>query len=210
MNVNSAIALVDNIVTEPGWTFEATDYSHKFENSICVKVVYVTRNANRDQAEKGYAQEVTGEAKFAIMLDECPDDIALYYKIITKACLCIKEHEVREFFRIKPTMWAPFHPHRADGMQRWGTVEASDSSDERPRCSAGGTREGRQQLCGREVLGRRLGPDLRRGLHTRSRRSDEGGEGRCFAECHGLSVSVTYEPRGRNGFEPSSEEAMSR
>lgn len=33
--------------------------------------------------------------------------------------MVIEEHEMREFLRIAPTYWAPFHPHHTDGIRRW-------------------------------------------------------------------------------------------
>jgi hypothetical protein len=53
------------------------------------------------------------------MLADCREDTDLYRKL-AYAILEIEEHEMREYFRISPTFWAPFHPHQYDGMKRWG------------------------------------------------------------------------------------------
>lgn len=118
MDVRSAIELVNNsLVYKPGWTFTATDHTNRFEDTIVVRVDYPARNSNRDQAAEGYQEEIMTYASFPLVVKDC-DDESLMFQILD-AIGKIEMHEAREFLRLKPTMWAPFHPHRVDGMRRW-------------------------------------------------------------------------------------------
>lgn len=121
MEIASAVELVRHVCYRPGWEFTAEDHSARFEGAITVKISYPTRNANRDQAPQGYPTEIQPHATFPMVVAEC-DAESLYRKLL--ACILeIEEHEAREFFRVSPTHWAPFHPHRLDGMRRWGRVD---------------------------------------------------------------------------------------
>lgn len=118
MDVRSAIELVNNsLVYKPGWTFTATDHTNRFEDTIVVRVDYPARNSNRDQAAEGYQEEIMTYASFPLVVKDC-DDESLMFQILD-AIGKIEMHEAREFLRLAPTMWAPFHPHRVDGMRRW-------------------------------------------------------------------------------------------
>lgn len=119
MNVQSALDLINNsLVYKPGWSFTATDHTNRFEGTITVRVDYPALNSNRDQAEAGYPEEITTYAVFPIVVSECADTASLMYCLL-EAIGKIEMHEAREFLRLQPTMWAPFHPHRVDGMKRW-------------------------------------------------------------------------------------------
>lgn len=120
MEIQSAIALVESLEYKPEWTFTAEDHSARFEGTIKVRIEYPARNSNRDQAEAGYPEEIQTYASFPLVIADC-DDESLYYKMM-EAIVKIEEHEAREFLRIKPTHWAPFHPHRVDGMKRWQRI----------------------------------------------------------------------------------------
>lgn len=102
---------------KPGWSFTATDHSKRFEGSICLRVEYPARETSRDDAFEGYPNENRPYATFPIVVRDL-DDSGLYYAIL-KVIMSIEEHEAREFLRIRPTGWAPFHPHAIDGMRRW-------------------------------------------------------------------------------------------
>ena len=52
------------------------------------------------------------------MVHEMHDAMDLYYGI-SQVIQKINDHEMREALRIKPTYWAPFHPHQIDGIRRW-------------------------------------------------------------------------------------------
>jgi hypothetical protein len=118
MNVSSAVELINNsLVYKPGWTFTATDHTNRFEDTVVVRVDYPARNSNRDQAEGGYVEEIMTYASFPLVVRDCTDE-DLIFQILT-AIGKIEMHEAREFLRLAPTAWAPFHPHRVDGMRRW-------------------------------------------------------------------------------------------
>jgi hypothetical protein len=128
VNITSAIALIGGIIYRPDWLFEAVDHSNRFEGSIRVKITYPALNTNRDQAADGYPQEITTYAEFPLIVANC-DDISLYRKI-ANAIIEIETHEMREYLRVSPTMWAPFHPHRIDGMKRWNATDSDTPSDD--------------------------------------------------------------------------------
>lgn len=117
MNVESALDLVNAIIYRPGWRISATDHTNRFEGSIKVRIDYPAQNTDREEAPE-YNRAIMTYATFPLIVLDC-DDIGLYRKIM-EAILKIEEHEAREYFRVQPTLWAPFHPHRIDGMRRWG------------------------------------------------------------------------------------------
>jgi|SRR5579862_1211207 len=118
MEVTTAMALIDNLVYFPGWEFETTDHCKRFEGSITVKVTYPSFETNRKEATEGYPVENKPYATFPIMVHGMSAD-DLHYAM-GHIIMSIYEHEMREALRIKPTFWAPFHPHRIDGIKRWG------------------------------------------------------------------------------------------
>lgn len=117
METASAIELIRRVIYKPGWKFTARDHTKRFEGTIVVRVDYPARNSNRDQAEAGYPQEIITYAEFPLVVKDCADDDL--YAALLRAITSIEEHESREFLRVRPTNWAPFHPHRVDGMRRW-------------------------------------------------------------------------------------------
>jgi hypothetical protein len=122
MTPDTAIALIDGLVYKPGWSFETTDHCHRYENSVLVRINYPAQRSERAEAADGYATTITTYAKFIILLDKL-DDVGLYRRLLDHIA-CIDSHEAREFLRTRPTLWAPFHPHKTDGMERWGDVAA--------------------------------------------------------------------------------------
>ena len=127
MDVQSAIKLIGQIKIMPFWDLEAEDHTHRFEGAICLKVTYPSYETSREMFALGYPEANRPYAKFPIIVRDL-DDIGLY-RAITAILVEIYEHEVREFLRISPTGWAPFHPHQIDGMRRWesGTIAWKDS-----------------------------------------------------------------------------------
>jgi hypothetical protein len=121
MYVDSAIKLISTMVYKPGWSFEATDHTNRFEGTVHVKVHYTALNSNRDQAELGYPETIETYAQFAFHVLEC--DEADICRHMLDAIVAIETHEAREFLRLLPTFESPFHPHRVDGMKRWGALE---------------------------------------------------------------------------------------
>lgn len=113
----SAVELISNLIYKPGWTFTAVDHDKRFEGTIVLRVDYPARNSNRDQAAAGYPEEISTYATFPLVVQDCTDE-DLYAKVLSIIGE-IEMHEAREFLRVNPTHWAPFHPHRVDGMRRW-------------------------------------------------------------------------------------------
>lgn len=120
MRVESAIRLIENLTYRPGWKFEATDYTKRFEDSIMVKYTFPAYHTERELAEQGYPSHTDESwAQFPMQVGNCNSDVELYRRAL-RHILKIESHEAREFLRVKPTYWAPFHPHRTDGMTAWG------------------------------------------------------------------------------------------
>jgi len=120
MNTGTAIRLISQLQYKPGWKFEPTDNTHRYENSVAVKITYPAVDSGRENAANGYAgQEINGGARAAypILLDRIDRDEDLYAELL-RAIYDIEHHEAREFLRVSPTLWAPFHPHNTDGMER--------------------------------------------------------------------------------------------
>jgi hypothetical protein len=129
MRVDTAIRLINNLIYKPGWSFTATDHTKRFENTINLHVEYPALNSDRDNAERGYADTVDpfARANFPIVLgDSCTDEV-LYRRVID-IIMEIELHEAREFLRVQPTYWAPFHPHNIEGMRRWQRTDGIDYS----------------------------------------------------------------------------------
>jgi hypothetical protein len=120
METRTAVTLANAVIYKPGWRFTAREHEN-FEGTIVLRVDYPARNTNRDQAPD-YPDEFDAAAEQPIVVADCPDDTTLYFRVLT-VVLRIETHEARESLRVTPTMWAPFHPHKIDGMKRWGDVE---------------------------------------------------------------------------------------
>lgn len=116
MFISTAIELVSQLVYKPGYMFSAEDHSRRFEGSILLRIDYHAPASERGEAPE-YGREIDTYATFPLVVRDC-DDIDLYRAIID-CIMQIEEHEAREFLRVSPTMWAPFHPHNIDGMKRW-------------------------------------------------------------------------------------------
>lgn len=119
MLVQSAIDLIGEMVYKPGWTFEASDHTDRFEHTVKVRVTYPATMSEREEAPRGYPTEITPHGEFAIQVDNCRDEADLFLKMLVEIIAPIDSHEAREFLRVRPTFWAPYHPHTADGMRRW-------------------------------------------------------------------------------------------
>ena len=118
MLTDSAIALIGGIIYKPGWTFSATDHTDRFEGAIKVRIDYPAQDTAREDAANGYPNEIRTYAEFPMFVADCNDDVTLYRRVCD-AITAIDAHEMREYFRVQPTGWAPFHPHQIDGMRRW-------------------------------------------------------------------------------------------
>lgn len=128
MRVESALDLINSLVYKPGWRISATDHTNRFEGAIKVKIEYPAYDSKRaDMKDGGELKEITTYASFAIIVEEC-DDVSLYFRVLL-AIILIDVHEAREFLRVQPTYWAPFFPHRIDGMKRWREMIKRNGED---------------------------------------------------------------------------------
>ena len=119
MQVSTAVALIKNLEYKPGWSFHAYDHSNRFEGGVRLDIRYECRRSEREFAPD-YNVTIEARAAFALQVRDGWDETDLYRAVLEKV-LDVEQHEAREFFRVKDTWWAPFHPHRIDGMERWGT-----------------------------------------------------------------------------------------
>ncbi|MFH8698766.1 hypothetical protein DMH25_46215 [Streptomyces sp. WAC 01325] len=118
MEAASAVELLKQLVYKPGWTIDAEDHTHRFEGTVKVRFTFPAHRSERNFAPEGYPEKITTYAEFPIVVADC-DDVELYRRVLVKI-MEVELHEAREFLRVPPTYWAPFHPHRVDGMKRWG------------------------------------------------------------------------------------------
>lgn len=127
MRVDTAISLIKSLVYKPGWIFEPTDNTKRFESSICLKVTYPATNSDREEAAAGFPTPIPPRGAYAsfVIMTEGMDDVRLY-GAIAEILMAIEEHEMREFLRTAPTYWSPFHPHNTDGIRRWAEVTGRD------------------------------------------------------------------------------------
>lgn len=119
MLVESAIELIQCLVYKVDWKFEVEDATKRYENAVKLTIHYPAQETDREDAKNGYGRDNYPYASFILMVGNV-DQIELYRKV-ANCILEIESHEMREFLRVKPTYWAPFHPHNEDGMKRWGT-----------------------------------------------------------------------------------------
>lgn len=122
MFVSTALKLIEGLSYKPGWHFEASDYTKRFQDTIMLKCVFPAYESERGYAYEGYPKYRTDSwAQFPIMVGDINEDTELYRRVL-EAIMKLEEHEAREFLRVTSTMWAPFHPHNTDGMKRWGNI----------------------------------------------------------------------------------------
>lgn len=124
MNVDTALRLIEQIDCGPNLCVEAEDYTRRHEGAIRLTTIVTTVGSEREQfGNYKDAEPIDVRAQFVIIVTDCADDLELYRRVLTEALIPTLTHEIREFFRIKPTGWAPFHPHKIDGVDRWGEPE---------------------------------------------------------------------------------------
>lgn len=120
MDASSAITIINEaLVFAPGWTITAEPFTERFENTIKVSVNYPACQTARDDAKEGYPHVIHADASF-VMVCDCNDTADLFRKLLEEVIFPIQHHEAREMLRLKPTFWAPFHPHKIGGMEAWG------------------------------------------------------------------------------------------
>lgn len=118
MNCESAVRLINEIVFRPGWEITAECHCKRFEECVRITIAYPAFETSRECAQTGYQELNKPHASFPVQVRDL-DDEGLYRAFLD--CIAqIDSHEARETLRIKPTFWAPFHPHQEDGMKRWG------------------------------------------------------------------------------------------
>lgn len=127
MRVESALDLINALVYKPGWRISATDHRNRFEGAIKVKIEYPAFDSKREGVREGAPKEINTYATFPIIVEEC-DDISLYFWILMR-CMLTDLHEAREFLKVQPTYWAPFDPHRIDGMRRFRDMVKRNGED---------------------------------------------------------------------------------
>lgn len=118
MRVDSACRLIDMLVYKPGWEIWAENYEKRHEGALLVHIKYPANNSSREGAPEGYPEKAKPFAHFVLLVGDIQTDRELY-KRLAQVLLKIEEHEMREFLRIAPTYWAPFHPHQIDGIRSW-------------------------------------------------------------------------------------------
>lgn len=128
MRVDTALSLINDGLTLPvGWEIFAEDHRKRFEESVCLNVnITDARKSEREEAPEYKALTNGGaRAKFVVPVGDVEGIEDLVFRVI----LAIVEdftHEVREFVRVKSTSWAPFHPHKIDGIKRWADAHGTD------------------------------------------------------------------------------------
>jgi hypothetical protein len=123
MNVDTAVRLVNEIKFFPGWQFEASDHCNRFEESITVKVSYPSWETNKEVVMSDTWEANRPHATFPLMVGNIKDDLHLY-RVLMHVISEINSHEAREAFRVAPTYWAPFHPHKTGGIMQWIDTES--------------------------------------------------------------------------------------
>lgn len=135
MRIATAIALIDNVVYKPGYGFTAHDHTRRFEGTVKVRLSYAAPETGRANAADGYPETIKTYAEFTIAVGDLEGtDAALgLYRRLLDAVLEVEAHEAREAFRVRPSLWAPFHPHQLDGIEAWRTTEAMCQPEELTR-----------------------------------------------------------------------------
>lgn len=124
MHIDTALTLIEGLCAGPFITLEAVDHTKRFEDGICVTTIAHTVDTSRGQRELGWPNRIDARANFCLQIGRCYDAYDLYNLVMRRAIVPTIIHEQRELFRVLATDHAPFHPHRQDGMDRWGEPDA--------------------------------------------------------------------------------------
>lgn len=120
MLVESAVRIInDGIVFFPGWKIHAEDFTSRHEGAVCLHIEMCSWETNRPEAMAGFPVQNHPRVTVIIQVADLEDDVALHHMVVQALIDCFI-HEAREAYRVKPSGWAPFHPHTIDGMRRWG------------------------------------------------------------------------------------------
>lgn len=127
---DSAVKLLNNIEFKRNgqkWRIHAEEFP-RFEDSVLLTIEYPVIDSSRHhwdtpvgeaQSDGDIKEMFYVSTKWVIQAGCCTDDTDLYREFLSKVAI-IDMHEAREALRIRPSLWAPFHPHRTGGMERWG------------------------------------------------------------------------------------------
>lgn len=121
MLIESAIEILRNVIVRPGYRFDFEPAEHRHEGTVLVHSWIDTVDTGRTNGMHGWPEKVEARQDFYLPVGDCVDAVELLRRFL-HLILRIEEHEWREFLRLKPSGWAPFHPHQIDGMERWGSM----------------------------------------------------------------------------------------
>lgn len=126
MQITTAVELIHQLVFFPGFEFKAVDHTNRFEGTVKVRVEYDAWNTNRETLrDDHYTEKIHTFAEFPLMVEDLDDEVMLYRRLMI-VLMRLYEHEAREALRVKATQWAPFHPHKVNGMRRWLSTNNDD------------------------------------------------------------------------------------
>lgn len=127
MDTQQAVTMINTILYKPGWRFEASDHTNRFEGTVNVTITYPafdSGSASIPEAwREGYSTRIAPDgarASFSIVVGDT-DRVGVQRRLLN-VIMDIEEHEAREFLRDPSSGEALFHPHRIEGMNRWGNV----------------------------------------------------------------------------------------
>lgn len=119
MEVQTAVRLINSeLKFMPGWHWDAEDFTKRHEGCVKVFIGLDTVQSEREDAESSYPRKVLARGWFVLPVADVHSDAELYWRML-QMFGDVFFHEAREFVRIGETYWAPFHPHRLDGIRRW-------------------------------------------------------------------------------------------
>lgn len=127
MDAAVAVQKINAVHFMPGWRVRAEVvnpaplWSEDGYDIVRITAEVDTVNSDRADALRGYPERITITPSTKASVRDVHTEDELYAGVLA----WLREvwtHEAREFFRVGPTMRAPFHPHRADGNARWDRV----------------------------------------------------------------------------------------
>lgn len=133
MEVTTAVELLNQIEFNRNgheWRIRAEAFD-RFEDAIILTIDYPIIDSSRHnydvpiggpQPDGSIKESFYVSTRWVILAGCCTDELGLYREFLDKVAI-IDSHEAREALRVKPTKWAPFHPHRTGGMERWGDMQ---------------------------------------------------------------------------------------
>lgn len=119
MQATTAVELLNTgMIYPPDVQITAEDWTHRFEDSVRITVnLPGAKYSDRQYAPDYSVDNTTGTQAFVVPVGTC--DIFSLAGCVLDLIGRVREHEDREFLRLRSTGWAPFHPHKTDGINRW-------------------------------------------------------------------------------------------